>query len=70
MTNYKPLNDYPDMLNAKQIAKILQIGYTKALGLVKYHLPHLKIGNTYRVHKGNFETWLEVNQSREFLLDK
>jgi hypothetical protein len=70
MAFHKLLSDYPEMLNAKMIAEILQVGYTKALNLIKYHLPYMKFGNTYRVHKGHLESLLKSSHSKEFLLDK
>jgi excisionase family DNA binding protein len=68
MADPKTLQDFPEMLNARMIAEILGVGYTKSLNLLKYgDLPYLKIGNTFRVHKRNFEKWLEASQKREYL---
>ena len=61
----KNLIDYPDVLNAHMIAEFLDIGYVKALSLIKYgDIPYLKIGNTYRVAKSNFEAWLMSAESK------
>ncbi len=55
----KKLEDLPEVLSANMIAEYLSIGYVKALNLIQYGgIPHLKLGNTYRVAKRNFEVWL------------
>ncbi|MCL2704375.1 MAG: helix-turn-helix domain-containing protein [Defluviitaleaceae bacterium] len=68
----KLLCDYPDVLTPKMLAEILGIGYTKALNVVKYtqDLPTIRIGNTFRIHKGNLEKWLESAQKRELSFSK
>lgn len=64
----KTLESYPDVLDARMIAEYLSIGYVKALNLVKYGgIPYLKIGNTYRVAKRNFEAWLLSTESKTVL---
>lgn len=53
------LDDLPEVLTAKMIAKYLSIGYTKALETIRNEgIPYRKLGNTYRVAKRNFEVWL------------
>lgn len=53
------LDDYLDIMTAKDIAKYLGIGYVKALNLIKYSgMPYIKIGNCYRVNKSKFQDWL------------
>lgn len=65
VSSLKRLEKYPDVLNAHMIAQFLNIGYVKALNLIKYGgIPYIKIGNTYRVAKRNFETWLMDSESR------
>ncbi|WFA09523.1 helix-turn-helix domain-containing protein [Tissierella sp. Yu-01] len=60
------LNEYPDVLNAKMIAKSLGIGYVKALNLIKYGgIKYIKIGNVYRVPKTCFIDWLCNGSSKE-----
>lgn len=55
----KPLGEFPDVLTAEMIAGYLDIGYSKALNLIKYGgLVHKQIGNVYRVPKRYFEEWL------------
>ncbi len=55
----KKLEDLPEVLSANMIAEYLSIGYVKALNLIQYGgIPHLKLGNTYRVAIRNFEVWL------------
>lgn len=54
-----------EILNARDVANYLRIGYTKALSLMKHELPSLKFGNTYRINRYSLEDWLkkrEVNK--------
>lgn len=58
----------PEVLDARQISKILGIGYVKALHLIQYGgVPHIRIGNTYRVSKRLFVEWLEKEDQRSLL---
>lgn len=60
------LVEFPDVLDAKMISKILRIGYTKALSTIQYGgMDHVKIGNTYRVTKSSFLRWLEEGGKKE-----
>lgn len=62
---YSSLEDLPDILDAHMIAIFLDIGYVKALNLIKYgDIPYIKLGNTYRVPKTAFEAWLSVTNPR------
>lgn len=61
-SNEQSLEKLPDILTAEIIAKFLGIGYVKCLTLIKFGgLPHLKIGNTYRVSKKKLIEWIEQN---------
>jgi len=54
-----------EILNARDVANYLRIGYTKALSLMKHELPSLKFGNTYRINRYSLDEWLkkrEVNK--------
>ena len=53
----------PDILTAKEIASFLGVSYNLALKLIKYNMVYLKLGNTYRVTKENFEKFLCSNES-------
>lgn len=60
----------PDVLDARMIAGILRIGYTKALNLIQYGgMDFLKIGNTYRVTKKSFTKWLETDGKRNITIN-
>ncbi len=55
----KNLNEYPEILNARNIAEYLNIGYVKSLKLLKYgNLPCIRIGNSFRVSREAFEKWI------------
>jgi len=55
----RPLSDYPEVLDARSIAAYLQIGYHKALLLVRSGaFPSVRVGNAYRVSRSGFERWL------------
>lgn len=59
ISTFKNLEDYPEILTAKMIADYLGIGYTKALSLIQHSgISYLKLGNTYRVPRATFHTWL------------
>lgn len=66
----KKINEYPEILTAKMIAEYLEVGYTKALNIIKYsNLDSLKLGKEYRVTKKAFEAWLYAEGKREFLCE-
>ena len=58
----------PEMLTAKEVAKILKISYESALAFIKYSgVDFLKIGNQYRVSKDKFEAF--VRQKGSYYID-
>lgn len=64
-TSITNIDSLGDVLNAEDISNVLGIGYVKSLKLIKYGgIPHIRIGNTYRVSKTNFLTWLNQETSR------
>ena len=64
------LSEYPEVLTARMVSKILALGYVKALNLIKYGgIRYIKIGNVYRVPKRSFVEWLNSEESREIRLD-
>lgn len=63
--------NYPEVLDAKMIAKILDLGYVKTLKLIRYGgIKHIKIGNTYRVPKKMFLEWLYSDETKEIKLEE
>lgn len=67
-TKLHDLDSYPEILNPKQIAKYLGIGYVKALRLLKSgSIPCVQIGNAYKVSRKQFESWLLEPGMRRFL---
>lgn len=68
---YNSFPNYPEVLNAKMIAEIMDLGYVKALKLIRYSgLNHIKIGNTYRVPKKLFIDWLYTKESKEIVFEE
>jgi hypothetical protein len=69
--NPKPIADYPDLLTCKMVSEILQVGYTKALRLVRYEMPYIQIGNTRRLKKDVLIDWINNSSmsSRERFSD-
>ncbi len=62
------LANMPDILTPQMIAALLDIGYSKALDLVKSdQFPCLKIGNCYKVPKFSFCDWLNAPGFRKVL---
>ena len=54
----------PDVLDAKDIAAFLSIGYVKSLKLIRYGgMKYIQIGKVYRVSKANFIEWLHCDKS-------
>jgi len=64
------LASLPDVLDARDIASVLGIGYVKALRLIRYgDMNYIRIGCAYRVSKDNFINWLNCSQPTEIELD-
>lgn len=64
--NIEILRDYPEVLTAKMVAKIVGIGYVNALKLIKHGgIRYIKIGNVYKVPKKGFIEWLDMDVSKE-----
>lgn len=56
------------VLTPKEIAKLLNIGYSKTLNLIKYgNLPYIRIGKTYRISRRVFEAWLSEDTTKILL---
>ncbi|WIF94471.1 helix-turn-helix domain-containing protein [Caminicella sporogenes] len=67
---YEIFPEYPEVLNARMIAEILDLGYAKALKLIKYGgMNYIRIGNVYRIPKRNFIEWLYSGKSKIINLD-
>ena len=53
------MNDFPTLLTAADISKILKISYHNALDFIKYSgIDYIKIGNQYRVSEDKFRAFL------------
>ncbi|RYD02620.1 hypothetical protein N752_25160 [Desulforamulus aquiferis] len=64
----KGLDSYPEVMNAKMVAEYLDIGYVKALSLLKSgSIPCVRIGNAYKTTRIAVESWLHVPGYREIL---
>ena len=62
------LESLPDVLDAKDVASALGIGYVKALKLIRHGgMNYIRIGCAYRVSKDNFTAWL--NCTKPLLID-
>lgn len=62
------LEQYPEILCPKMVAAYLDIGYGKALSLIKTgQIPCLKVGNHYKIPRVGFKAWLEKPGYRELL---
>ena len=62
------IDSLPDVLDAKDVASALGIGYVKALKLIRHSgMNYIRIGCAYRVSKDNFTTWL--NCSKPTIID-
>ncbi len=56
--------EFPEMITAKDVAKILNIGYTKALEMLKYKvIRSVKLGNSYRTTPQAVDEWLKANMN-------
>ena len=70
LLNKRHLEELPDALTARDISVFLNLGYAKSLKLIRYGgLPHLRIGNTYRISKKNFVEWLNGTETKIINLD-
>ena len=68
VTSVRSITEYPEVLNARNVAAYPGIGYAKALNLLKYgNVPCVRIGNTFRVSKKVFENWLNEPAQRNVL---
>lgn len=64
------LASMPDVLDAKDVSKVLGIGYVKALRLIQYgDMNYIKVGRTYKVSKQNFVNWLNCPEPKIIELD-
>lgn len=53
------LDEYPEIMTARNIAEYMDISYAKALHMLKYStLPSLRIGHIFKVSRNVFEAWL------------
>ena len=53
----------PDVLDAKDVASVLGIGYVKALKLMRYGgMNSMRIGRVYRIYKDSFIYWLSCTE--------
>ncbi len=56
------LEDYPDILEAKDLAEYLNIGPRKALDLChEKDFPAKRIGKCYKISKAGLQRWLDKN---------
>jgi hypothetical protein len=63
--NNIPLTDLNDVIDAKDISKVLGIGYAKALWFIRFSgIPFLKIGRTYLIAKVNFIQWVNSTETQ------
>lgn len=59
-------SDLPEMMTPYQVANYLDVGYGKALRLIRFGgIPYLKLNNTYRVPKDKFFMWLDSEAAKE-----
>lgn len=67
MSNQNELfKEYPDILTAKMIGQMLNIGYAKALHTIQFgEMHYIRIGHTYHVPKKSFIEWLFEKERRE-----
>ena len=60
----------PDILTARDVANALNIGYTKALRVIRYGgMRYIQLGRVYRVSKDNFVDWLNCDKPMTINLD-
>jgi excisionase family DNA binding protein len=65
MRKNESINDMPEIIDARDIAGYLNIGYTKALHFIRFSgISYMKIGNTYRVYKTAFLKWIQSEEPR------
>lgn len=66
--NTSNLSSYPEIMSAKMISEYLDIGYVKALNLLKTGaIPCIRIGNSFKIPKKSLITWLDEPGLREIL---
>jgi len=64
------LSSLPDVLDARDVASVLGIGYTKALRVIRYGgMNYIRIGCAYRVSKDNFIQWLNCSKPTQINFD-
>jgi len=64
------IESLPDVLDARDIANVLGIGYIKALKLIRYGgMNYLQLGRAYKVSKQNFTDWLNCKKPTVIDLD-
>ena len=64
------MNTLPDVMDAKDVASALGIGYVKALKLMRYGgMNYVRIGSAYRISKDNFTAWLNCSKPTVVDLD-
>jgi len=71
MQNNQFYDNLPTVLSVSDIAKVLAVGYSKALKIAKYSdLDTIKLGKSYRVTKSNFVTWLDKQGKRSYAFEE
>ena len=64
------IDSLPDVLDARDIADVLGIGYVKALRLIRCSgMNYLQLGRVYKVSKQNFNDWLNCSRPTVISLD-
>lgn len=64
MANTK-LGSLPDVLNPRDVASALGVGYAKALHLIKHGgITHIRAGNHYLISKMRFLEWINAEKTR------
>jgi len=59
------LAELPDVLSPREIARVLGVGYAKALHIVKHGgIVHIQAGSHYLVSKVRFMEWLHSDKTR------
>jgi excisionase family DNA binding protein len=65
------IKDFPEMMSIKDVAKALGVGRSKATQIVKYSdLGYIKLGNSYKIVKSRFVTWVEQEGKREYAFNE
>lgn len=64
------VDSLPSVLSARDISKVLDIGYVKALKVIRYGgMNYLQLGREYRVSRDNFIRWLNCSAPTVIDLD-